>query len=192
MTDKPVPPPPPPLPPGVPYTPAPPPPPAPEAPLIGRPPGSPNRVPKAVRDRINLSSVEIVDAVIASAKKGDAAAQKLLLDRLDPPKKGRNITFTMPALDTIDDVKAAYASLMSAVASGDVSPEEAAIVAKMLEGYSNTAAMAAELSELRERLDKIDGSNIRDVTPRTKTGDVLPFHPINRATIDGEDADQSA
>jgi hypothetical protein len=74
-----------------------------------------------------------VQAVIVAAKAGDMVAAKIVLDRISPARKGRPIHFELPEARTADDVAAALAAVVSAMADGELTPDEAALVASVLE-----------------------------------------------------------
>jgi hypothetical protein len=102
--------------------------------------GNPGR-PKGVRHKSTLlceklmrdDAKEIVQAVIVAAKAGDTVAAKIVLDRISPARKGRPIHFDLPEARTADDVAAALAAVVSAMADGELTPDEAALVASVLE-----------------------------------------------------------
>jgi hypothetical protein len=102
--------------------------------------GNPGR-PKGVRHKSTLlceklmrdDAKEIVQAVIVAAKAGDMVAAKIVLDRISPARKGRPIHFELPEARTADDVAAALAAVVSAMADGELTPDEAALVASVLE-----------------------------------------------------------
>jgi hypothetical protein len=102
--------------------------------------GNPGR-PKGVRHKSTLlceklmrdDAKEIVQAVIVAAKAGDMVAAKIVLDRISPSRKGRPIHFNLPEARTADDVAAALAAVVSAMADGELTPDEAALVASVLE-----------------------------------------------------------
>jgi hypothetical protein len=102
--------------------------------------GNPGR-PKGVRHKSTLlceklmrdDAKEIVQAVIVAAKAGDMVAAKIVLDRISPARKGRPIHFELPEARTAEDVAAALAAVVSAMADGELTPDEAALVASVLE-----------------------------------------------------------
>ena len=76
---------------------------------------------------------EIVQAVITAAKAGDMVACKIVLDRIAPIRKGRPIRFDLPEARTAGDVAAALAAVVTAMANGELTPDEAQMVASVLE-----------------------------------------------------------
>lgn len=83
---------------------------------------------------------EIVRAVVTAAKGGDMVAAKIVLDRISPARKGRPLRFEMPEARTADDVATALASVVGAMADGELTPDEAALVASVLEVRRKPAA----------------------------------------------------
>ena len=118
-------------------------------------PGNPGR-PKGTRCKATLlaeklmsaDTKEIVEAVITAARAGDMAAAWIVLDRICPIRKGRPLRFNLPEAKTADDVAAALASVVSAMADGELTPDEAQMVAGVLE----VRRKAIETVELENRL----------------------------------------
>jgi hypothetical protein len=121
--------------------------------------GNPGR-PKGVRHRSTLvceklmrdDAKEIVQAVIVAAKAGDMVAAKIVLDRISPARKGRPIHFELPEARSVDDVAAALAAVVRAMADGELTPDEAALVASVLE----MRRKSIETIELENRLRTLE------------------------------------
>ena len=94
----------------------------------------------------------IVRAVIESAKGGDIQAAKVILDRIVPIRKGAVVQLDLPEVTTSKGVAAALTALVHAMASGDVSPDEAATIGSVLE----IRRRAIETLEIDERLKKLE------------------------------------
>ena len=117
--------------------------------------GNPGR-PKGVRHRSTLlvekmmqdDAKGIVQAVVTAAKAGDMVACKIVLDRISPARKGRPLRFELPEARTADDVAAALAAVVGAMADGELTPDEAQMVASVLE----IRRKAIETVELENRL----------------------------------------
>jgi len=122
--------------------------------------GNPAGKPKGARHRATLIAEKlmaedaeaVVQAVVAAAKAGDMGAAKLILDRIAPPRKGRAVEFELPPVETAADVCNAQAAIISAVATGRLSPEEAASIATLLDA----SRKAIELSDLEQRLAQLE------------------------------------
>jgi hypothetical protein len=76
----------------------------------------------------------ITKVVITKAKRGDLAACRIVLDRIAPPRKGRPISVAIPDLTDLASVLHAHAEIMRAVASGELTPDEAEPICAMLTG----------------------------------------------------------
>ena len=59
--------------------------------------------------------------------------------RILPPRKDRPVSFVLPAITGTNDATKAMSSILAAVSSGDVTPGEAAEVAKLIDSYVRAA-----------------------------------------------------
>jgi len=82
------------------------------------------------------------------ALEGDATAMRLCLERVAPVRKGRSVSIDLPAVATSEDLTAAFTALTDAMAQGDVTPDEAAVIASVLEARRR----AIETVEIERRL----------------------------------------
>ena len=83
---------------------------------------------------------------------GDTVALRLCLDRLSPARKDRPVAFALPAISTTADVVKASAALLQTVASGELTPSEAAELGKLVEAH----VRAIEATELQARLERLE------------------------------------
>ena len=60
--------------------------------------------------------------------------------------------FTLPRLETAGDAVKASAALVEAVASGDLTPSEAAELSKLVEGFTR----AIETTDLLDRIKRLE------------------------------------
>ena len=104
---------------------------------------------------------DIVKAIVEAAKGGDMAAARMILDRLVPVRRGRPISLALPAIDSAEDVCKALSAAIEAMAAGEITPEEAAIVATVLDNRRK----AIETFELEERISAIERKS--DGEPRS-------------------------
>src|SRR4051794_24193084 len=91
----------------------------------GKPPGAKNRVTSAAEVLLQGEAQEITRKAIEMAKAGDGPALRLCMERIYPARKERPVYFSMPALEKPTDAVTATAALVSAVATGDLTPSEA-------------------------------------------------------------------
>ena len=88
----------------------------------GRPKGSRHRTTVLCEKLMQDDAKEIVRSVITAARGGDMMAAKIVLDRIAPVRKGRPIHFELPEARTADDVAAALAAVVTAMANGELTP----------------------------------------------------------------------
>ena len=67
------------------------------------------------------------------AKAGDLAAIRLCMDRLAPARKDEPVAFELPPIEKPADIVAATASIVAAVAAGELTPSQAAELAKVID-----------------------------------------------------------
>ena len=89
---------------------------------------------------------------VEMALAGDIVALRLCLDRTIPPRRDRPVLFALPAVESIADVVKASAALLGAVASGELTPSEAAELGKLIEAH----VRAIEVTEIQERLARLE------------------------------------
>jgi hypothetical protein len=97
----------------------------------------------------------ITRKAVELALEGNPAMIKLVLERIAPLRKGRRIPFELPEINSAQDVAGAYKALRKALAEGELSPEEAAEVAKVIQG----AASAIEQVQWEERISRLEAAN---------------------------------
>ena len=95
---------------------------------------------------------DIVRAVSDAAKGGDMQAAKIILDRLAPVRRGRPVQFTAPGGGDAKGLAEALDNVVSAIATGDMTPEEGAAVATVLEARRKII----ETMEIEARLTALD------------------------------------
>jgi hypothetical protein len=89
----------------------------------GRPKGSRHKASLAVDALLEGQADALTQKAIDKALEGDAAALRLCLDRLAPARKDVPISFALPPIKNAADTVTASASLLEAVASGEVTPD---------------------------------------------------------------------
>ena len=123
--------------------------------------GNPAGRPKGIRSRATVALEAILDgdaeAILRKAtelaRDGDPTALRLCLDRLVPPRRERHITFDLPPIETAADVVKATGAMLQAVASGDLTPSEAAELSKLVTAHVE----AIKATELEARLQAVEG-----------------------------------
>lgn len=118
----------------------------------GKPPGTRHRATMMAEHLMEGAAESVVQAVLAAAEGGDMVAARLVLERIAPVRKGRPVSLPLPAVNTAGDVLAALGATVKAMADGDITPDEAATVAGVLE----VKRRAIETVELAVRLEVIE------------------------------------
>jgi hypothetical protein len=106
-------------------------------------PGGPGR-PTGSRNKATLALDKLAE--------GDARAAELILSRVWPPRKGRPVAMRLPAIETAADLVKALGAVADAVAAGDLTPDEGAGMAAVLE----TKRRAVETVELEARIAALE------------------------------------
>jgi hypothetical protein len=108
----------------------------------GRPLGARNRATLAVEALLDGEAEKLTRKVVTLALKGNVACLRLCLDRIAPPRRDRAVHFAIPALNSADDASKALAAITAAVASGDLTPTEAAKFSRVIDSYTKTLGVA--------------------------------------------------
>ncbi len=134
--------------------------------------GNPNGRPKGSRNRSTLAAEALLDGeaealtrlVIELALKGDLGAVRLCLEKLIPARRSRVIQFDLPETSTVEDVVIACDAVITSMADGEISPDEAATVA----GVLASKRKAIETVELAEELNAMisDVAEIKEAFQR--------------------------
>jgi hypothetical protein len=85
---------------------------------------------------------------IDRALEGDAAALRLCIERIIPPRRERAIRFALPALVKASDAAAGMAAIAAAVASGEITASEGAALSALVGAF----AKSLETGDLEMRI----------------------------------------
>jgi hypothetical protein len=94
----------------------------------------------------------IFGKIIRQARRGCKPSQRLIADRLEPPRRGSPVKFALPDIVTVADVVKAQAAIAAAMSKGRLTPSEAMEVSGVVE----LARRAIETNELETRLAAIE------------------------------------
>ncbi len=104
-------------------------------------------------DEIGRESTEkVIGAVLGEAEKGNMYAAAIMLARTWPRRRGRPVPLALPPVETTAGVLGAQAAVIAAMAKGEISPEEAASVANVLDSQRR----AIETNDLARRVDELE------------------------------------
>ena len=96
---------------------------------------------------------KILRKVMEAATAGDARSSEIILSRIWPVRKGgRPISVALPAIDTAADIVKALGVIAGAVGEGEITAEEGAALASVLE----TKRRAVETAELEQRIAALE------------------------------------
>jgi hypothetical protein len=90
----------------------------------GRPPGSKNKVTRALEQLAEGQAEQVFQKLIEQALAGDVPSQKIFLDRVYPPPKGRPINVRIPPINGPQDALSSIAAIFSAIREGQLTPDE--------------------------------------------------------------------
>jgi hypothetical protein len=118
----------------------------------GRPHGARNRATLLMQNLLAEEAEAIGRKAIEMAKAGDLAAIRLCMARLAPARKDEPVAFELPPIEKAADSVAATASIVAAVAAGELTPSQAAELCKVIDVY----VRALECKDIDERLTKLE------------------------------------
>jgi hypothetical protein len=92
--------------------------------------------------------------VIDKALSGDAVAARFIVGRLMPRPRGREIALDLPDGGTAADVLACSNATIAAMAAGEITPDEALTVTRVLDGRLRALKAAAREEAMQKSLLK--------------------------------------
>jgi ferritin-like protein len=126
----------------------------------GRPKGSKNQATLLAIAALEGELDAVVRKVIEAAKGGDMVAARLVVDKLIPAAKTRPMAFQLPTLADISGCRQAQASVIAAVAAGDLLPDEGEQLSTLIEHQRKgleAETILVRLTAIEERLDMQGG-----------------------------------
>jgi hypothetical protein len=136
-----------------------------QRPVSGRPfpkgkSGNPAGKPCGARHKTTLAAEALLDGeakrltrkAIELALAGDTTALRLCLERIAPPQKSRRVAFDLLKVDAPQDLVPAFAAVVAAMSAGELAPDEAAVVAGVLEAKRK----AIEMVDIERRLAALE------------------------------------
>jgi hypothetical protein len=118
----------------------------------GRPKGSLNQATMAAQELLDGKAQALTQKAVELAQDGNVVALRLCLERLIPPRKDRPINLKLPQVTGVGDIPATLCAIVTAVAQGEITPQEGQAVAGMLGAYCK----AAELVNHEARLEALE------------------------------------
>lgn len=119
----------------------------------GRRKGSRHKVTLAVEALLEGEHEKLTRVAIDRALGGDMVALRLCLERIAPPRRDAPVRIELPAIKSAADAVDASAAVLEAVASGDITPEEAGRIMVLLTAHK----ALVETCELEQRIEALEG-----------------------------------
>ena len=123
----------------------------------GRPLGSRHRATVLAESLLDGQTEELIQKTIDLALAGDPVALRLCVERVIAPRRDRPLAFRMPPLNGAGDIPVAIGALTEGVATGELTPAEAAELAKVVESYR----LAVETVDIDRRLTALEERQAR-------------------------------
>jgi len=127
----------------------------------GKQPGTRHRVTVAMESLMEGQWEGLTKTAVALALRGDTTALRLCLDRIAPVRRGGHIEIPdFPKIESPADVPKAHAAILSAVAAGQLSADEAKPLSDLLAAYItafdvvDTAAEVAEIKRMQQEAEQ--------------------------------------
>jgi Family of unknown function (DUF5681) len=122
--------------------------------------GNPAGCRRGSRHKATLAAEVLLDGeadalarkAVELALAGDTTALRLCLERIISPRKDRAVRFALPVIVTNADLGAALGTVLTAVAAGELTPDEGTAIASLIE----IKRKAIEIVELEARLTVLE------------------------------------
>ena len=115
----------------------------------GRPRGARNKRTIAAERLFDEAAEPLTKTLITLATHGHPAALRLCMDRIYPTRD-RPVAFELPTIAAADDAVGAMASIVQGLADGDLTPTEAAKLARVVQTFVQTVSTAVLEQEVKE------------------------------------------
>jgi hypothetical protein len=130
----------------------------------GRPTGSRNSATLACEALLEGQAEALTQKAVEMALAGDTVALRLCIERICPVRRDRPVEFSLPPINTARDAADVMASVLNAVATGQLSPADASEISKVV-GCTVRAFEVAEMSERAVTPDQLsDAELVRVIT----------------------------
>jgi Family of unknown function (DUF5681) len=124
----------------------------------GRPRGSRNKKTLVLEALLDDESETLMRRVIGLAKMGDDVAMRLVFARMLPPRRDRPVPIELPRIEGEADARRASGDVMEALGSGEITPQEAEQLLRVLAGAAmvmQSSDMSARMKWLQEQISQL-------------------------------------
>lgn len=118
----------------------------------GKARGTLNRATHLLNAMATADASKVMKVVLDKAQAGDLDACSLILSRLWPRTRGRIVSLDLPRVCSASDIPKALSAVLSAVAQGRITAEEAAGLASVIEATRKSI----ETCEIERRLAAVE------------------------------------
>jgi len=123
--------------------------------VSGNPKGRPPMMPPEMRQRLVDASPEIVDQIISSAKGGDMAACRLVLERLAPVSKASAAPVYIDGLEASETLSEKANCILNTIANGHCPADVGATLIQSI----GAVAKIIEIDELDRRISALEAAS---------------------------------
>lgn len=120
--------------------------------VSGNPRGRPPMMPPEMRQRLVDASPEIIDQIIISAKGGDMAACRLVLERLAPVSKASAAPVHIDGLEASETLSEKASCILNSIARGECPADVGATLIQSI----GAVAKIIEIDELDRRITALE------------------------------------
>ena len=124
----------------------------------GKPAGTRHKATLAAEAMLDDQAEVLTQRAIELALAGDLVALRLCLDRILPPRRDRPLIGMQATIDGSQSLPAVTGRIVESVMSGDLSPIDAAELAKLVEVHRS----AIETADLAVRIERLEGVRQRN------------------------------
>ncbi|MGE4572944.1 DUF5681 domain-containing protein [Parachlamydia sp.] len=122
--------------------------------------GNPQGKAKGTKNRATLAAEQVLQSdldnichkLIEEALTGNIQAIRLVLDRVLPIKRDRDIKIRLPKLQTTDDAVKAMSLIIESVSCGNITPSEGEAMSKVVDAFMK----AIQVYDVEKRVVKLE------------------------------------
>ena len=118
----------------------------------GKAKGTKNRATLAAEQVLQSDLDKICHKLIEEALTGNIQAIRLVLDRVLPIKRDRDIKIRLPKLQTTDDAVKAMSLIIESVSCGNITPSEGEAMSKVVDAF----VKAIQVYDVEKRVVKLE------------------------------------
>lgn len=123
-----------------------------------------DKIGRSIEDQ---SILMLWNKVVEMGQEGDMTAAKFVLERLIPaPRKSPPIHITLPPIETIEDVFEAHKFIISEMAAGNLTPEEAKHASDVISMHRESIFKLKVADKVEEFKEVLEGQSRQNIDMR--------------------------